>query len=709
MRRACLFAGFNPTKWISGYVFNYLRELSNYCEIFYLCDGQLEKGELDKLKGLVKKAANISHGKYDFGSYSLLAQKIVGWEELKNYDEVVFANDSCLCVNSLSKVFSHFERKEDLDFWALLGTDENNTKQVFNFQEYWNSSIISSTFCLGSYFLVFRKRCLTDPAVRSFFMDCNRFSDRNDVCLFCEYGLTQLLHYKGFKGDTYLPNIYRFSSTYMLESLNLIKKNFPLLKVRIFIDNIGGEKNIELLAASVEKYCDFPFINLVKDIKEERNVKKKASLPAYQKDKPKKALHLLLPVPFHYALQTLWRDYSGRSGVINKLRFFYPPCFSYAKRGLSYLFKRKGSKNNFRFVLLPMPEEDSYLPNHIKDYKKDQQEKILKYKDMDNLMIFFNFSRNTVSGGMLSINRFATYLRNKGYENVVQCGVPFQNATINNDYFNYGTDFLDFNLLIETCFPQKVQLNIPEVFIPIFLSSLTVKMEEWLWSRKELRINILNQSDVLMPSNLWIERLRTLCNGRLTITAAHEKYCTESKEKEYRTNIYLLTPFLPEFHPIPFYEKRKKILYSPDHHPFKEKIIGRIRAECPDFELKEIKNMTLEKYKAEIAEAFFVITFGEGYDGYFIEPYLSGTISFSVFNRIFFPQSFECPSTVFKDYENMLQGIVPMIKKLTNDTELYRKLVKVGEKEVRKFTNNDRSERDMGEFLERYENELKCY
>ena len=77
-RRVCLFAGYDPQGVVDGYVIEYLRELGRHADVYYLFDGYLHPEELDKLAPLTKGAWAVPHGRYDFGSYSMLARELVG-------------------------------------------------------------------------------------------------------------------------------------------------------------------------------------------------------------------------------------------------------------------------------------------------------------------------------------------------------------------------------------------------------------------------------------------------------------------------------------------------------------------------------------------------------------------------------------------------------------------------------------------------------
>ena len=86
---------------------DYLRELSRFADVFYLADCNLSRAELAKLDEITSAAWARRHGTYDFGSWSILARDLVGWDRLEPYDEVLLANDSCYLLQPLDDVFAH--------------------------------------------------------------------------------------------------------------------------------------------------------------------------------------------------------------------------------------------------------------------------------------------------------------------------------------------------------------------------------------------------------------------------------------------------------------------------------------------------------------------------------------------------------------------------------------------------------------------------
>jgi hypothetical protein len=98
---------------------------------------------------------------------------------------------------------------------------------------------------------------------------------------------------------------------------------------------------------------------------------------------------------------------------------------------------------------------------------------------------------------------------------------------------------------------------------------------------------------------------------------------------------------------------------SHDAHPLKEDVLGLIARAHPQLEIRIVQNMSYEEYKALILEAKWSLTFGEGLDGYFVEPIFSGGNSFAVFNDRFFTPAFAELETVYPSWE-VLQQQMPL-------------------------------------------------
>lgn len=119
-KRLCLFAGYNYNDKVSDYVIFYLKELSKYADIYYFADGELSAEQNRTLQSIVKHAYGYRHQKYDFGSWAELI-KIIGWEKIETYDELLLVNDSCLGgVFPLKPMFDEMSSQK-IQAWAAAG------------------------------------------------------------------------------------------------------------------------------------------------------------------------------------------------------------------------------------------------------------------------------------------------------------------------------------------------------------------------------------------------------------------------------------------------------------------------------------------------------------------------------------------------------------------------------------------------------------
>ena len=119
--------------------------------------------------------------------------------------------------------------------------------------------------------------------------------------------------------------------------------------------------------------------------------------------------------------------------------------------------------------------------------------------------------------------------------------------------------------------------------------------------------------------------------------------------------------------------KKELIVISPDEHPFKEKILQLLYK--TNLEVKILQNLPYNEFKEIVSRAKWAITFGEGLDGYILEPIFSGTIGFAVYNEDFFTEDFKNSNGIYSSYTEMADSIIPDIKMLDQESnyEVFQK------------------------------------
>ncbi len=323
----------------------------------------------------------------------------------------------------------------------------------------------------------------------------------------------------------------------------------------------------------------------------------------------------------------------------------------------------------------------SSLMRFLKSFKeKSIQNKFLGLKKLEqakNLVVFLIPGEEGVSGGILSIYSLCSYTR-KCYPKALSLIATFPaRATFShNDCFQNDEDVYRWSQLVKKAKNvENLIIHIPEYLSGKFYRSLSFFDIRFLKSIKDLQINILNQNMEIMPSLEKVSDLFKLTQN-VTQTLAFVKNLTQDLADRYQMPVHLFSTWLDysKYAPTAFDKKEKIIVLSPDQNEHRSKIVRTLETQLPNFSLVTVKHMKFEEYMALISKAFAVITFGEGFDGYFSQPSFLGTLSFSVFNETFFPdKSWLSLKNVFGSYQEMNKNISDFILRTQeNQSEYYQ-------------------------------------
>ncbi|API87373.1 CDP-glycerol glycerophosphotransferase family protein [Francisella uliginis] len=257
-KRICLFAGYDKDGVIDESVIIFIKELSNYCDVYFLSDSQLQDEQIEKLKPYVKGAWAYRHGEYDFGSYKRLAKYHIGWNEIEKYDELLFVNDSSYLINSLDEVFKKMDSKET-SWWGMQATKglyatRNKPSNKFKkeiliskikenyLKDYFQENLFD--FHIGSYFLSFRKNVIKDKKFQNFINNISKQKDKKRLIMKYEIGLTKYLISSGYDFETFMDHLYPFQPVYTNNIYKMIKKGFPFFKRFFLTENHYKEKKL---------------------------------------------------------------------------------------------------------------------------------------------------------------------------------------------------------------------------------------------------------------------------------------------------------------------------------------------------------------------------------------------------------------------------------------------------------------------------------
>jgi hypothetical protein len=300
------------------------------------------------------------------------------------------------------------------------------------------------------------------------------------------------------------------------------------------------------------------------------------------------------------------------------------------------------------------------------------------FSSKDKIVLFVIPFGDKVNGGIMSIDNIYNHSKNILEKSHLVLMTTLVNT---NNFLKFtkfkSTSFIFYFSIIKTYIkfkkPSKVIIHVPEYYFEQF-------MENVFFEIKNITVNILNQKHDEMPKPEILHKYVSKYGGIFTMTTAHRSYSTDEFLKVYNIPYFHLSVDLSRknYVKIDFENKKDQILFSPDYHPLKNVIINNLMEKLPQFKFITINKLTFEEYKQLIAESKFQITFGEGLDGYFIEPYFSKSIGFSVYNDLFFTDNYKKLSTVYNSYEELNIKIVEYILKLSNSKIDYEEVSKQG-------------------------------
>lgn len=223
-RRTAVFAAFSSTGRIPGRDFPYLRGLAKVADnVVFVSSAPLFPDEAAKLDGLVSEVLWEPHREYDFGSYKRgrrLAEEC-GLLDPSVADELILCNDSCFGpVFPFAEPFSAMASR-NCGFWGLTANTEQGMEH------------------LQTYFMVFRRAVLDDPALGRFLDGVQALAGRNSVVVLYETELTKVLRAAGFSFDSFVPRDFCAEVEYGLSPspvqrplTTMSRFRMPLVKVK---------------------------------------------------------------------------------------------------------------------------------------------------------------------------------------------------------------------------------------------------------------------------------------------------------------------------------------------------------------------------------------------------------------------------------------------------------------------------------------------
>jgi hypothetical protein len=328
--------------------------------------------------------------------------------------------------------------------------------------------------------------------------------------------------------------------------------------------------------------------------------------------------------------------------------------------------------------LVPIPDvEANLLMQRAQDHLFPME--LVKTK---KLAVFVVPEYDAMSGGIYSMFSIAHQVRlgriSHGFDVVVMTRPNAgRNTYIRNSAFRNSETVLRFDQLPLFTEVSELQLHIPEYATVEFARYLTPNTLNYLMGRDHIHVNILNQNTRLMPEAAQFRDLRRIANT-IGQSVSHHAFFGPEWAKRYDLPTLLLPAYtdLTMYPPSKFEEKENLIIYSADEAPYRAEVLNRLKS-MGDYKLVKIQDISFDKYMELATRCRFSVSFGEGFDGYVAQPMYQGGIGFALYNEEFFPdKSYSSFQNFFKSEDDMIENIVPTIRRLESDQKAYVELNK---------------------------------
>ena len=222
MNRLSIFASYDKDNIIDDYVVFYLKELSKISDIIYVSDCDIFEEEFTKIKDYCIHIINGRHGEYDFGSYKRGFLYAKENNLLKDYDYLIFCNDS---------VYGPF-----FDLGSIINCLENKNTDVYSMFHCFKDKVNNEH--LQSYFISMNKNIFLSSWYIEFMTSIQKEKNKDDIIFKYEEGMTSLFKKQGCSICSFLDSSIvkdQINSNipyyYPLESIN---SGFPFLKILLF-------------------------------------------------------------------------------------------------------------------------------------------------------------------------------------------------------------------------------------------------------------------------------------------------------------------------------------------------------------------------------------------------------------------------------------------------------------------------------------------
>lgn len=236
MKRLCIYLTYDSKNIIDRYVTYMLRELRACCtRLLLVCNSRADWQDED-VGFYAEQVVYRDNVGYDAGGYKDVLCEYIGWDGLREYDELILVNDSFYGpLYPMQQIFDVMNVVQ-ADFWGLTRSRAGMTDKGIQYDEH-----------IQSYFLVFRRKVVETGVFREFWEKMIYPETLEAAVRNFEMGINTWLKQNGFQGAA-VSDLYseilspeENENPYMVYPLGLIRDcRIPILKCKaLFFGNSG--------------------------------------------------------------------------------------------------------------------------------------------------------------------------------------------------------------------------------------------------------------------------------------------------------------------------------------------------------------------------------------------------------------------------------------------------------------------------------------
>ncbi|MCR5623323.1 MAG: rhamnan synthesis F family protein [Treponema sp.] len=250
MKRLCIFVIYDQERLLreeTAYLLEKLGEVSD--TVIAAVNGGLRTECMPRLRSLSSSVIVRENRGFDAGAYKDALLPLFESGELSGYDELVLCNDT---------FFGPFD-----PFGDVFGTMDGISCEFWGMTRYLAQPEQNIAEHIQAYFLVFRRRVLSDASFRAFWESLIYPRDYDEAVLRFEIALSQTLFFCGFTGATYAEacgwQFHEDGNDYVRYPLELIRDaRLPLLKKRVLKDDVSDVTTLAPVMRHIKESTGYP-------------------------------------------------------------------------------------------------------------------------------------------------------------------------------------------------------------------------------------------------------------------------------------------------------------------------------------------------------------------------------------------------------------------------------------------------------------------